>query len=397
MRLRYFFALVMFLIFGAGVYAQTDTIYLTNPSFEDMPRHSKAPRGWHDCGFEGESAPDVQPSGTFSVTKPAHHGNTYLGMVVRDNDTWERVSQRLSRPMDKDMCYNFSIFLARSELYVSISRTSEETANYTTPSVLRIYGGFGNCDTRQVLAESPVISNTEWQEFQFKFEPKANYTYIVLEAFYKTPVLFPYNGNLLLDNASPLTPVICQEPIAARASPNNPVARPQETSPSPPRVNVPPRTEPDRTTTERPNESPFREMEPRAVIDDVDFNRLKKSDLSLGQTLRINNLLFEVDRAIITAESYKVLDDLYRFLANNREVTVEIGGHTNGLCSDPYCTNLSTNRAKAVADYLAKKGISPIRLQYKGYGKSQLIANDDTEEGRRKNQRVEIKIVKLGG
>ena len=69
----------------------SEIIQLINPSFEDMPRHSKAPRAWSDCGFKGESAPDIQPSGIFSVTKPAADGNTYLGLVVRDNDTWESV------------------------------------------------------------------------------------------------------------------------------------------------------------------------------------------------------------------------------------------------------------------------------------------------------------------
>ena len=53
-----------------------EVIQLINPSFEDMPRHSKAPRAWSDCGFKGESAPDIQPSGIFSVTKPAYNGNT---------------------------------------------------------------------------------------------------------------------------------------------------------------------------------------------------------------------------------------------------------------------------------------------------------------------------------
>ena len=113
-----------------------ELIQLINPSFEDMPRHSKAPRAWSDCGFKGESAPDIQPSGIFSVTKPAADGNTYLGLVVRDNDTWESVGQELSKPLEKGKCYSFSISLCRSELYISISRLSDQTANYTAPAKL---------------------------------------------------------------------------------------------------------------------------------------------------------------------------------------------------------------------------------------------------------------------
>ena len=135
-------SLVLTMVFS-NVYSQGEPIYLANPSFEDMPRHSKEPRGWHNSGFPAESPPDVQPSGEFGVVKPAYEGNTYLGMVVRDNDTWESVAQRMSKPMEKGKCYEFSLSLCRSELYISVSRTTDETTNYTTPAKVRIYGGFG--------------------------------------------------------------------------------------------------------------------------------------------------------------------------------------------------------------------------------------------------------------
>lgn len=189
----------------------SEVIQLINPSFEDMPRHSKAPRAWSDCGFKGESAPDIQPSGIFSVTKPAADGNTYLGLVVRDNDTWESVGQELSRPLEKGKCYSFSIALCRSELYVSISRLSDQTANYTTPAKLRIYGGNGYCEKKELLAESPMIANTRWQDYNFKLEPTKNYSFLILEAYYKTPTLIPYNGNLLVDNFSEIKVANCRE------------------------------------------------------------------------------------------------------------------------------------------------------------------------------------------
>ena len=243
--------LVFSLSFCLGkVYGQPEgVITLVNPSFEDMPRHSKPPRGWFDCGVPGETPPDVQPSGTFSVTKPAVNGDTYLGMVVRDNDTWEMVSQRMSAPMKKGQCYAFSIYLCRSELYVSVSRKSDETANYTTPAKLRIYGGFDHCDKQYLLGETNLVINTRWLEYQFKFEPLDNYTHISFEAFYKTPTLFPYNGNILLDNASDITPISCNEELSERLPqkstetpkstpapllplPNARTASPNQTSPS---------------------------------------------------------------------------------------------------------------------------------------------------------------------
>ena len=93
------FLTVLALFITVSLLAQDDPIELNNPSFEDFARASKEPRGWYDCGFPGETPPDVQPSGGFEVFKPAYEGRTYLGMVVRDNDTWESVAQRLSRPL----------------------------------------------------------------------------------------------------------------------------------------------------------------------------------------------------------------------------------------------------------------------------------------------------------
>jgi outer membrane protein OmpA-like peptidoglycan-associated protein len=389
----------------AGAFAQGEPIILTNPSFEDMPRHSKAPRGWHDCGFEGESPPDVQPSGTFSVTHPPQEGDTYLGMVVRDNDTWESVSQRLSRPMQAGQCYQFSIHLARSELYVSTSRVTDRTANYTTPAKFRIYGGFGHCDKQYLLAETKVIINNRWLEYNFKFEPIDNYSYIILEVFFKTPTLFPYNGNVLVDNASPIVPIPCdEEPQMALKEPEpEETAAPPVTAPEPaPQTQVkspevaradtppaPPKVE--NTPPQATEEEPGKEEEP------VSFAKLDRAELREGQTIRIDKLFFEADKWVITENSYEVLNDVYQFLNKNDDVIIEVGGHTNGLCTESYCDKLSEQRARAVAIYLAQRGIPWDRLEFKGYGKRKPIASNDSLEGRRLNQRVEIKILGFNG
>ena len=76
---------------------------------------------------------------------------------------------------------------------------------------------------------------------------------------------------------------------------------------------------------------------------------------------------------------------------------VEIGGHTNGIPEHAYCDRLSTQRAKAVAEYLVRRGIKQGRLKYKGYGKRQPVATNKTPDGRKRNQRVEIKILSLSG
>lgn len=402
MRLCIFLILaVTVMIQDPAIAQETDEqpIQLANPSFEDMPRHSKPPRGWYDCGFERESPPDVQPNSTFSVTKAAQDGDTYLGMVVRDNDTWEAVSQRLSRPLQKGKCYSFSLHLARSELYLSTSRVTDQTANYTTPAKIRIYGGFNYCDKQFLLAESSLVINTRWLEYNFKFEPIDNYSFLILEVFYKTPTLFPYNGNVLVDNASDIRPIPCdQEPIVAEEMEEE---EPEPASPPAVTEQGPPREEEEQPAVAQPQTPepppPSSETTPEPEEEAVSFSKLSRSDLREGQTIRIDKLFFETDRSVIRENSYSVLNEIYEFMKRNSDVVVEIGGHTNGLCTDVFCDKLSEQRARAVAVYLAQRGIDWERLKYKGYGKRQPIASNDTPEGRQRNQRVEVKILGFNG
>jgi outer membrane protein OmpA-like peptidoglycan-associated protein len=396
MRWKHVVGVVALVCCNLAVNAQGGAIQLQNPSFEDFPRHSKPPRDWYDCGFPGETPPDVQPDPafTFQVSKPAVDGETYLGLVVRDNDTWESVSQRLSAPMEKGKCYEFSIYLAKSPMYVSSSRTTDETANYTTPVKLRVYGGFGNCDKQYLLGETKVINHDRWLQYNFLFEPIGNYTYIVLEAFYQTPTLFPYNGNILIDHASAIVPVPCKNKDKKdEVGPTQEVQQPL--------ANATPKTGDKKTTqnnnqaandkqqVKKPAEQPVVPKEEKQL----DIATVKRADLKEGSTIRINNLFFQVNKAIISEESNLVLGQIHDFMRNNSDVIVEIGGHTNGLCDDDYCNKLSSDRAKSVADYLISRGIHRDRVRYKGYGKTRPIATNRTPDGRAQNQRVEIKVL----
>ena len=84
-------------------------------------------------------------------------------------------------------------------------------------------------------------------------------------------------------------------------------------------------------------------------------------------------------------------------IRDSDKIVVEIGGHTNQIPSHDYCDNLSEKRARSVVNYLTTKGIERSRLEYKGYGKRKPIARAKNVEARRKNQRVEIKILSLNG
>lgn len=119
------------------------------------------------------------------------------------------------------------------------------------------------------------------------------------------------------------------------------------------------------------------------------------SNIKVGQTLRINELYFKADSTEISQESNAVLEEIFTFLSSNPSVSVEIGGHTNTIPPHEYCDKLSTERARSVATYFYNKGIAQNRLSYKGYGKRQALTNDTSLDGRKRNQRVEIKIISI--
>ncbi len=367
-----------------GLFAQEEPIRLINPSFEGIPGEggngNRLPDGWYDCGFPGETPPDVHPKdgpGAFQVTKEPFNGKTYLGLVVRENDTWEMVSQRLSGPLLAGKCYEFSMSLTRSEVYMSASRVSNIEVNYAAPVKLRIWGGSSYCSRTELLAESSLVVNTRWLAYNFRFEPKQAHTYIIFEAFYKTPTPFPYNGNLLIDNASDITPVPC-----SAIKPDIPVI------PETPPIVAGPRN-PTRVSD---TDSPVVKKTP-VILKELE----NPAKLIKGQTIRMDQLYFPADSATITKSSVPVLNEVYDFLQSNPKVAVEIGGHTNGTPSHEYCDKLSTERAKAIVDYLVSKGIARKRLEYKGYGKRNPVDTNKTAVGRKKNQRVEIKILSVTG
>ncbi len=384
-----FFILLFTNYFASG---QRDTIRLNNPSFEDTPKKGGEAKegiaGWFDCGkinFPQESPPDIHPNGYWQNNLPASDKKTYLGMVARDNETYESVSVRLDSSLKAGYCYKFSIHLARAEKYISKSRMTEAEANYTTPIVLRIWGGSGYCNERELLAESAPVNNTSWQINTFEFRPKTNIRCITLTAFYKTPVIFPYNGNILVDGASPIVRIACPgEPPLRDMSKSNLPPHKRKKNPTPTQEE-----NPFTAVPKRDDAKPIEAYKPKIL------EELTKDKIREGQTIEIKNLNFKADSATIDKTSYVVLEDIYGFLMSNKNVIIEIGGHTNNVPSEEYCDRLSTERAKSVAEYLVNRGADPSKIQFKGYGKKRPVADNKTAYGRAKNQRVEIKILSL--
>ena len=116
--------------------------------------------------------------------------------------------------------------------------------------------------------------------------------------------------------------------------------------------------------------------------------------IEVGQVVRLNNIFFDFGKASIREESYPELNRVVKFLKKNNQVVIRIDGHTDNVGADAANLKLSQERAAAVSDYVIKQGISSSQISSKGFGETQPVATNDTDEGKQLNRRVEFTILK---
>ena len=166
-------------------------ITLENASFEGQAQDATVPTGWHSC--KRGTTPDILP-GFWGVNKEASEGETYIGLITRDDGSWESIGQRLQSPLNANECYSLKLDLARSDSY----------AGYLLPLKLVIWGGTSRCERTQLLAETITIKHTDWRTYNLTLYPEKPINYIIIEAQYMDGIFFHYKGNILLDALSPI-------------------------------------------------------------------------------------------------------------------------------------------------------------------------------------------------
>ncbi|WP_374944042.1 OmpA family protein [Sphingomonas sp.] len=115
-----------------------------------------------------------------------------------------------------------------------------------------------------------------------------------------------------------------------------------------------------------------------------------------GDDLVLNipsGITFAYDSADVAPAFQRTLDQVADTLGQYNQTYIDVYGHTDSTGSDAYNQTLSERRALSVADYLSGHGVQSARIATRGYGETQPIASNDTDEGRAANRRVEIKIV----
>jgi outer membrane protein OmpA-like peptidoglycan-associated protein len=127
---------------------------------------------------------------------------------------------------------------------------------------------------------------------------------------------------------------------------------------------------------------------------EITNSNLKLVAIEEGAKIALNNLFFDTGKADVRPDSYPELDRIALSVTENPKLIIEIGGHTDNVGKDEANQTLSQGRADSVREYIIGKGVEPDRIKSKGYGETQPIQTNDTDEGRQANRRVEVKILK---
>jgi hypothetical protein len=189
-------------------------IPLRNPSFEGDPwvgnlTYDYNLKGWIDWGaiqFPDESPFDVHSVhfNFWRVQTAPQDGKTFVGLVVRQNLTWESIGQKLKIPLLKGKRYELRLYTCMDENYASLthsSLTADDIVLYTTPAVIGIWGANKPGENEKLLARSEPVDNNDWEDYSFILEPESYFRYLVIEAYYSPGTTAAYAGHVLIDDA----------------------------------------------------------------------------------------------------------------------------------------------------------------------------------------------------
>ena len=165
---------------------------IKNGSFEGRPQDARMPDGWFACSKT--TTPDILP-GFWGVYLSPADGESYLGMITRDDQTFESIGQRLKTPLKKAQCYEFNIDLAHAEAY----------AGYDDNIRIEVYASKKKCRQDQLLFKSPIITHSLWRTYPITFVSTDDWKYVMVRAVQVDPTA---NGNILIDQFTNMKP--CQ-------------------------------------------------------------------------------------------------------------------------------------------------------------------------------------------
>jgi OOP family OmpA-OmpF porin len=353
-----------------------------NPSFEDYIDFSgKTNSGWHK--IQNTDTPDYF---NFDRHKPVNNvfdkytggtqpktGNAFVGFFcLRSNpqrnvkNVREYIGITLLSPLEKDSLYKVEI---------SLCLDAESNAAVKNFGLIFSANSLEFNKDYQLFAAKPQI------EFSLSY-PDKNAGWITVSAFYKASgnEKFIIIGNFRTDKAT----VFKKLPVnRVKGKDKKWDLQVAETAAY---YYV------DDVIIEKTKiEKAAMPVEQKIIKEKEDTLNLDK--IEIDSAIILKNILFEFNKTELLPESYTEINILLRLLTNNPQITIKLEGHTDNLGSYDFNIRLSVARAESVVRYLIEKGIDPHRIEYAGYGFTQPLATNDTEESRKINRRVTFKII----
>jgi outer membrane protein OmpA-like peptidoglycan-associated protein len=133
------------------------------------------------------------------------------------------------------------------------------------------------------------------------------------------------------------------------------------------------------------------EAEMRQALAESEAAAIRREGNLLAISLR-GDVTFDTNSAIVRPGLYSEIDRIASILIKYPDTVIQVEGHTDSTGSESYNMDLSSRRAEAVKNLLVQKGVEPSRILTIAYGESKPIASNDSDYGRAKNRRVEIKV-----
>jgi OmpA-OmpF porin, OOP family len=125
-------------------------------------------------------------------------------------------------------------------------------------------------------------------------------------------------------------------------------------------------------------------------VPDDDLTRIK---IEKGKVVILKNIYFESDNFELEPRSFYELKKLLFLMRENPTMSIELRGHTDNQGTHDYNMKLSQGRAESVADFLVYNGIKAYRMKSKGFGETEPLTENESEDGRQNNRRVEFVIL----
>ncbi|MBK0403743.1 OmpA family protein [Adhaeribacter sp. BT258] len=335
---------------------------------------------------------ELKPSINYTGHQEPRTGEAYGGISILragSEDYREFIMVRLAEPLEKDALYE-------AEFYVSLAEYSELATSgigffVSQRAPLLLQNGFLMAKPQVELAPENIITDRDnWTKISGQFKAAGGETTLTIgnfQAYDKVP-------RLKVVPAAGFTPrkKTAKEKILSfgkesdegfayyyiddislvKVGDRKPEIIAQQPEPA-----------------EVKNPEPVAPKNPEVIAKRSEYF----GEVTAKKTIRLNKIFFQPDKSVLLPASFPELDKLYGFLTENPTVSIQINGHTDITNLPDYNQTLSENRAKAVKFYLIRKGIAEKRIKTKGFGETQPVATNETEEGKQQNRRVEFEIL----